>query len=355
MNKIPSISSEISPLKNKEEEEVLSSRADPLDPSDIEQFRQKMAKKNSSASTLKNLPTKNKNCLSRNASEKTKEDLFTLSNKIYQKAKKGSNSYPSSLFKGRETEKPSDTHPFKLNGFNKSFTHPSKINTSTHPSHEQPSKENLLSKLSTQPFPKLNTFHEKISETDVKKEAIPISQGSQNTKIDRKEKTHSHTSNAFVGILFLQPAAPQESITLQNLSSTQASRSNDAAFLIQQIQQQVIDHVLASTDEIHDNRTVMIQLSPKLLEGTTIEFNQKGTSLNIQFISNSPDSVTFLQSNQIPLQTHLQNELQTYQSVNVQVRNHTKEDSSQDSYSNHQSNEHSNHRQTDQPMEDDDR
>ena len=394
MHKIPSISSEISPLKNGPKREDFSSTcSDRLNPADVEQFHQKIEKNSS---------TKSKNFLSSNASEKRNESPFTVSNQIHQKLKKESDSSKSfilndkthstssgisplkkpkekispsdrsnplatadierfhqpiekkkkpSIFVGKETKERSCTHSSQVNTFGKSCAQPSKVKV-LHQSYPQPSPDNALGKSYAQRSPKGGAFREKFPEMDATKAVVSAPQSSQGTKVDRKGKINSQLSNAFVGIPFLQPAAPHESITVQNLSSTQASRANDAAFLIQQIQQQVIDHVLTSTDEIHANRTVLIQLSPKLLEGTTIEFSQKGTSLNIQLISDHPDSLTFLQAHQVPLQTHLQNELQTYQSVNVYVRDHTPKDSSQqEAHSDHQPHKHSNHSQTDQAME----
>ena len=363
MHKI-SISSEISPLKKGPKGEDFSSAySDRLDPADIEQFHQKIAKNSS---------TKGKNFLSSNASEKRNESPFTVSNQIHQKPQKESD--PSkpfilndkthstssgispfkkkpSIFVGKKTKERSCTHSSPLNTFGKSCAQPSKVKV-LHQSYPQPSPDNALGKSYAQRSPKGGAFREKFPEMDATKAVVSAPQSSQGTKVDRKGKINSQLSNAFVGIPFLQPAAPHESITVQNLSSTQASRANEAAFLIQQIQQQVIDHVLTSTDAIHANRTVLIQLSPKLLEGTTIEFSQKGTSLNIQLISDHPDSLTFLQAPQVPLQTHLQNGLQTYPSVNVYVRDHTQRDSSQqDTHSDHQSHEHSNHPQTDQEIE----
>ena len=101
-------------------------------------------------------------------------------------------------------------------------------------------------------------------------------------------------------------------------TAAQASKSH-ATLLAQQIRDHIIDRILVSSSALNDNRTVTVQLSPRLLRDTEVQFTQNGTSLDIRLVSQNKDSVQFLQQHQSDLQTYLQGELKTYRAISVRV------------------------------------
>ena len=104
----------------------------------------------------------------------------------------------------------------------------------------------------------------------------------------------------------------------QEPTAAQASKSH-AMLLAQQICDHIIDRILVSSSALNDNRTVTVQLSPRLLQDTEVQFTQNGTSLGIRLISQNKDSIQFLQQHQSDLQTYLQGELETYRAISVRV------------------------------------
>ena len=106
--------------------------------------------------------------------------------------------------------------------------------------------------------------------------------------------------------------------SVQNLTATQSLRSH-AILVAQQIKDHIIDRILISSSELNAKRTVTVQLSPRLLRNTEIQFTKNGTSLDVRLVSTNKESVQFLQQQQSDLQTYLQGELKMYRSISVQV------------------------------------
>ena len=105
---------------------------------------------------------------------------------------------------------------------------------------------------------------------------------------------------------------------VQAPTAAQTSKSH-AILIAQQIRDHIIDRILVSSSALNDNRTVKVQLSPRLLRDTEVQFTQNGTSLDIRLVSQNKDSVQFLQQHQSDLQTYLQGELKTYRAISVRI------------------------------------
>ena len=128
----------------------------------------------------------------------------------------------------------------------------------------------------------------------------------------------THRTAVIDTIPFLRTA--NETIApVQEPTAAQQTQKSHATLLAQQIRDHVIDRILVSSSALNDNRTVTVQLSPRLLRDTEVQFTQNGTSLDIRLVSQNKDSVQFLQQYQSDLQTYLQGELKTYRAISVRV------------------------------------
>ena len=144
------------------------------------------------------------------------------------------------------------------------------------------------------------------------------------SKIKTRERPRSsetpsepHKTAVWETIPFLRTA--NETVApVSDPTAVQASKSH-AMLLAQQIRDHIIDRILVSSSALNDNRTVTVQLSPRLLRNTEVQFTQNGTSLDIRLVSQNKDSVQFLQQHQSDLQTYLQGELETYRAISVRV------------------------------------
>lgn len=101
-------------------------------------------------------------------------------------------------------------------------------------------------------------------------------------------------------------------------TAAQTSKSH-AILIAQRIRDHVVDRILVSSSSLNAERTVTVQLSPRLLQDTEVQLTQNGTSLDIRLVSQNKDSVQFLQQHQSDLQTYLQGELKTYRAISVRV------------------------------------
>ena len=144
------------------------------------------------------------------------------------------------------------------------------------------------------------------------------------SKIKTREHPHSpesasdmHKTAVWETIPFLRTTV-ETTTPVQESTATQASKSH-AMLIAQQIRDHIIDRILVSSSAPNDNRTVTVQLSPRLLQDTEVQFTQNGTSLDIRLVSQNKDSVQFLQQHQSDLQTYLQGELKTYRAISVRV------------------------------------
>ena len=144
------------------------------------------------------------------------------------------------------------------------------------------------------------------------------------SKIKTREHPHSpesasdmHKTAVWETIPFLRTTV-ETTAPVQEPTATQASKSQ-AMLIAQQIRDHIIDRILISSSALNDNRTVTVQLSPRLLRDTEVQFTQNGTSLDIRLVSQNKDSVQFLQQYQSDLQTYLQGELKTYRAISVRV------------------------------------
>ena len=144
------------------------------------------------------------------------------------------------------------------------------------------------------------------------------------SKIKTREHPHSpesasdmHKTAVWETIPFLRTTV-ETTAPVSDPTAVQASKSH-AMLLAQQIRDHVIDRILVSSSALNDNRTVTVQLSPRLLQDTEVQFTQNGTSLDIRLVSQNKDSVQFLQQHQSDLQTYLQGELKTYRAISVRV------------------------------------
>ncbi len=126
-----------------------------------------------------------------------------------------------------------------------------------------------------------------------------------------------HKTAVWETIPFLRTTV-ETTAPVQEPTATQASKSH-AMLIAQQIRDHIIDRILVSSSTLNDNRTITVQLSPRLLQDTEVQFTQNGTSLDIRLVSQNKDSVQFLQQHQSDLQTYLQGELKTYRSISVRV------------------------------------
>ena len=116
---------------------------------------------------------------------------------------------------------------------------------------------------------------------------------------------------------------PLDTIPFQNINEIPMPVENvrpNAAILVQQIKDQVIDRILVSTNDIATDKTVKVIISPNVLEATEVNFQKMGDVLSIQFVSRSEGSLQFLQSNQTNLQGYLQTELKQFKDISVSVR-----------------------------------
>ena len=116
---------------------------------------------------------------------------------------------------------------------------------------------------------------------------------------------------------------PLDTIPFQNINAIPMPVENvrpNAAILVQQIKDQVIDRILVSTNDIATDKTVKVIISPNVLEATEVNFQKMGDGLSIQFVSRSEGSLQFLQSNQTNLQGYLQTELKQFKDISVSVR-----------------------------------
>ena len=144
------------------------------------------------------------------------------------------------------------------------------------------------------------------------------------SKIQTRERPRSSESTfdaprtaVWETIPFLR--TPAETIApVSDPNAAQASKSH-ATLIAQQIRDHIIDRILVSSSDLNANRTVTLQLSPRLLQDTEVQFTQNGTSLDIRLVSQNKDSVQFLQQYQSDLQTYLQGELKTYRAISVRV------------------------------------
>ena len=105
---------------------------------------------------------------------------------------------------------------------------------------------------------------------------------------------------------------------VQEPTAAQASKSH-AALIAQQIRDHILDRILVSSSALNKQQTVTVQLSPRLLQDTEVQFTQNGASLDIRLVSQNKESVHFLQQHQADLQTYLQGELKTYRAISVRV------------------------------------
>lgn len=106
---------------------------------------------------------------------------------------------------------------------------------------------------------------------------------------------------------------------VEDPTTAQQTQKSHATLIAQQIRDHIIDRILVSSSTLNAKRTVTIQLSPRLLQDTEVQFTQNGTSLDIRLTSQNKDSVQFLQQHQSDLQTYLQGELKTYRTISVRV------------------------------------
>ncbi len=90
--------------------------------------------------------------------------------------------------------------------------------------------------------------------------------------------------------------------------------------ILQQIKDQIIDRILVSANELDQNKTVRVVLSPTLLESTYVDFQKVGQALSIQFETMGVNSLQFLKTNQVDLQLYLQENLKQFREVSVQVK-----------------------------------
>lgn len=128
----------------------------------------------------------------------------------------------------------------------------------------------------------------------------------------------THRTTVIDTIPFLR--TPNDNTTpVQESIATQQTRKSHAMLIAQQIRDHIIDRILVSSSALNGNRTVTVQLSPRLLRDTEVQFTQNGTSLDIRLVSQNKGSVQFLQQYQSDLQTYLQGELKTYRAISVRV------------------------------------
>ena len=144
------------------------------------------------------------------------------------------------------------------------------------------------------------------------------------SKIKTRERPRSsesasdmHKTAVWETIPFLRTTV-ETTAPVSDPTAAQASKSH-ATLIAQQIRDHIIDRILVSSSALNDNRTVTVQLSPRLLQDTEVQFTQNGTSLDIRLVSQNKDSVQFLQQHQSDLQTYLQGELKTYRAISVRV------------------------------------
>ena len=128
----------------------------------------------------------------------------------------------------------------------------------------------------------------------------------------------THRTTVWETIPFLRTTV-ETTTPVQESIATQQTQKSHAMLIAQQIRDHIIDRILISSSALNDNRTVTVQLSPRLLRDTEVQFTQNGTSLDIRLVSQNKDSVQFLQQHQSDLQTYLQGELKTYRAISVRV------------------------------------
>jgi hypothetical protein len=96
--------------------------------------------------------------------------------------------------------------------------------------------------------------------------------------------------------------------------------TDQTAFILQQIRNQVIARIRELPNALSATRTVTLQLSPQLLADTHVHFALHDAQLAIQFASKNHASFDFLQANYVDLQAYLQTELTHYKSIKVSVQ-----------------------------------
>ena len=106
----------------------------------------------------------------------------------------------------------------------------------------------------------------------------------------------------------------QQSASIENAIHTHSK------LISQQIKDQIIDRILVSANNLDQNKTVKIVLSPSLLESTEVNFQKIGQGLSIQFETMNTNSLQFLKTNQADLQLYLQENLKQFENISVRVK-----------------------------------
>jgi hypothetical protein len=165
-------------------------------------------------------------------------------------------------------------------------------------------------------IPEISKPLSKTDNTASASESLPKSKTRERPR-SSESTSDMHKTAVIDTIPFLR--TPNETVApVQEPTAAQASKSH-AMLIAQQIRDHIIDRILVSSSALNDNRTVTVQLSPRLLRDTEVQFTQNGTSLDIRLVSQNKDSVQFLQQHQSDLQTYLQGELKTYRAISVRI------------------------------------
>lgn len=263
-------------------EDSLSSHPGKLENSDIALFKQQLSESNTLFHT--NIHTSDLNVSCEQA-----EDLIDLSQELEKFLKKGTQTVATPK---------QNTHALdqSIQKSSSPQQHTDKPNLQTTSKPKQDKLENTIEHKNS-PEPLLN---EK-----------PSVQKSSNQ--DRTPSLHPEDPNVI----------PLDTIPFQNINAIPMPVENvrpNAAILVQQIKDQVIDRILVSTNDIATDKTVKVIISPNVLEATEVNFQKMGDVLSIQFVSRSEGSLQFLQSNQTNLQGYLQTELKQFKDISVSVR-----------------------------------
>lgn len=263
-------------------EDSLSSHPGKLENSDIALFKQQLSESNTLFHT--NIHTSDLNVPCEQA-----EDLIDLSQELEKFLKKGTQTVATPK---------QNTHALdqSIQKSSSPQQHTDKPNLQTTSKPKQDKLENTIEHKNS-PEPLLN---EK-----------PSVQKSSNQ--DRTPSLHPEDPNVI----------PLDTIPFQNINAIPMPVENvrpNAAILVQQIKDQVIDRILVSTNDIATDKTVKVIISPNVLEATEVNFQKMGDVLSIQFVSRSEGSLQFLQSNQTNLQGYLQTELKQFKDISVSVR-----------------------------------
>ena len=308
-------------------EDFLSSHPGKLENSDIALFKQQLSESNTLFHT--NIKTSDLNVPCEQA-----EDLIDLSQELEKFLKKGTQTVATpkqnthALDQSIQKSSSPQQHPDKINLQTTSKPEQDKLgNTVEHKNSSEPllnEKPSVLKaspqqnpdkiNLQTTSKPKQDKLENTVEHKDAPKTLFNEKPSVLKSSIqDRTPSLHPEDPNVI----------PLDTIPFQNINAIPMSVENvrpNAAIIVQQIKDQVIDRILVSTNDIATDKTVKVIISPNVLEATEVNFQKMGDVLSIQFVSRSEGSLQFLQSNQTNLQGYLQTELKQFKDISVSVR-----------------------------------